>query len=315
MESALRSIFPKEHAKLPNMKATSPSRSFAAQRALASSIRKQARALGSSLVGFAPAERWETGDEVPAAYRPRAIWKYANTVIVLGIPMLLPIVESTPSINYQEMYTTGNILLDQMAYRLSVELNERGFASIPMPRDGYGSLEILLRKMPACFSHVYAAKYAGMGTIGYSHNLLTPEYGPRVRFVSIFTEARLPAAPLRMTELCKGCGLCGKLCPAHAMAPHPGRIAANYDARACTYYHQSLVGESRFPCGVCVKVCPVGKDRELYHRRHGVNYVQEYKELSAGGKDHPDYAHLIHLRTHGSVLPDAASAFPRSKQE
>jgi ferredoxin len=297
------------------IKHASSAHTNAAQSAFAACIRKQARALGASLIGFAPADRWQDFDEVPPAYRPRAIWKHTQTVMVLGIPMLLPIVESTPSINYQEMYTTGNILLDQMAYRLSLYLNERGFASIPMPRDGYGSLEILLQKMPACFSHVYAAKYAGLGTIGYSHNLLTPEYGPRVRLVSVFTEANLPATPLQSAELCTGCGLCGKLCPAQAFASHPGQIAANYDAHACTRYHQALVAESRFPCGVCVKVCPIGKDRELYHRRHGVNYVREYKELNAGGKDHPDYAHLIHLRTHGSVLPDDASAASRVQTE
>jgi epoxyqueuosine reductase QueG len=74
---------------------------------------------------------------------------------------------------------TTNTLLDQMAYRLAVFLNNLGHASIFMPRDGYGSLEILLKKMPACFSHVYAGKYAGLGTIGYSHSLLNPKYGPR----------------------------------------------------------------------------------------------------------------------------------------
>lgn len=297
------------------MKHASTGYTITVQRAFTGRIRRQARTLGASLIGFAPVERWEDSDEVPPAYRPRAIWKHTQTVMVLGIPMLLPIVESTPSINYQEMYTTGNILLDQMAYRLSLYMNECGFASIPMPRDGYGSLEILLKKMPACFSHVYAAKYAGLGTIGYSHNLLTPEYGPRVRLVSIFTEARLPATPLQSAELCTGCGLCSKLCPAQAFAPHPGQVAANYDAHACTRYHQGLVEESRFPCGVCVKVCPIGEDRELYHRRHGVQYVREYKELSADGNDHSDYAHLIHLRTHGSVLSDDASVCPRNKKK
>ena len=72
--------------------------------------------------------------------------------------MLLPIVESTPSINYQEMYNASNVLLAQIAFRLSLFLNGRGFPAIPIPRDGYGKLEILLKKMPASFSHVYAGK-------------------------------------------------------------------------------------------------------------------------------------------------------------
>lgn len=281
-------------------------RNLIAMRNLAAAVRTQARALGATMIGFAPADRWENFSEVPAAYRPRAIWKHTETVIVLGVPMLLPIIESTPSINYQEMYTTSNILLDQIAFRLSVELNARGFASIPMPRDGYGSLEILLKKMPACFSHVYAGKYAGLGTIGYSHNLLTPEYGPRVRLVSLFTKAKLPASPMLTKEQCKRCGFCGKLCPVQAFKPHPERIAAEYDAQACTHYHQDLVAESRFPCGACVKVCPVGKDRKLYARTRVKDYLTERNAIAADPL-HPDYRHLTHLRTHGSETKEDES--------
>jgi epoxyqueuosine reductase QueG len=261
---------------------------------------REALKLGASLVGFAPVSRWTDYNEVPVEYRPRSIWQHAETVIVLGIPMLLPIVESTPSINYQQMYTTGNILLDQMAYRLSVYLNERGHASIPLPRDGYGNLEILLKKMPACFSHVYAAKYAGLGNIGFSHNLITSQYGPRVRFVSLFTAAQISDSRVVEKDLCKCCGLCGRLCPAHALDPHPGRIAADFNADACTVYHQQLAAENRFPCGVCIKVCPIGEDRKLYQRIGGADYLRERDSISANPGD-PRYRHLVHLRTHGSA--------------
>lgn len=271
----------------------------ASNESLKRAVVREARRLGASLVGFAPVSRWTEHDEVPADYRPAAIWRHAETVIVLAVPMLLPIVESTPSINYQEMYTTGNILLDQMAFRLSVYLNERGHASIPLPRDGYGNLEILLKKMPASFSHVYAAKYAGLGTIGFSHNLINPQYGPRVRYVSLFTEARIPGAGVIEKDLCKGCGLCGKLCPAQALVARADRIAADFNAIACTVYHQKLVAENRFPCGVCAKVCPVGEDRKLYKRIGVADYIRERKALAANPGD-PQYKHLVHLRTHGS---------------
>ena len=44
----------------------------------------------------------------------------------------------------------------------------------------------------AAFSHVVAAYYAGMGSIGDSHNLITKEFGPRIRLVSILTDAPIP---------------------------------------------------------------------------------------------------------------------------
>jgi epoxyqueuosine reductase len=119
-------------------------------------IINRARNLGASLVCFAPVYRWDEFDEVAPDYRPKALWASAETVIVIGVPMLLPVLESTPSINYQEMYNATNSLLDQIGFRLSVWLNDQGRASIFMPRDGYGNLEIVLEKPPCCFSHLYA---------------------------------------------------------------------------------------------------------------------------------------------------------------
>ncbi len=153
----------------------------ATSRTLRQAVRRKARALGASAVGFAPVERWREQGHVPEAYRPDAIWPAARTAIVFSVPMLLPILDSTPSINYQEMYDTSNRLLDEISYRLAVWLTERGHASICLPRDGYGSLEVLLQNPFASFSHTYAAKYAGLGTVGMARNLLTPEWGPRVR--------------------------------------------------------------------------------------------------------------------------------------
>jgi epoxyqueuosine reductase len=266
-------------------------------------IVREARRLGASLVGFAPVSRWAEFAEVPPDYRPEAIWPLAQTVIVAAVPMLLPVVETTPSINYQELYNTSNVLLDQIAYRLSLYLNELGHASICLPRDGYGNLEILLKKMPASSSHIYAAKYAGVGTIGYSHNVITPLFGPRVRLVSLFTAAAIPGDPVIAQDLCKGCGYCGRLCPAHALSPDSSRLMAAFDAIACTRHHQDLVERSCFPCGVCIKVCPIGADRKLYQRTHPAEYQHEAEALDRDPAD-PRYRHLRHIRSHGSVTED-----------
>ena len=64
-------------------------------------VTAEARRLGADLVGFAPVGRWAEYGEVPPGYRPQAIWPGARTVVVVAVPMLLPIIESTPSINYQ----------------------------------------------------------------------------------------------------------------------------------------------------------------------------------------------------------------------
>jgi epoxyqueuosine reductase len=266
---------------------------------LGEQVRREAKKLGATIVGFAPVERWDEAGEVPPAYRPRAVWPEARTAIAVGLPMLYPVIESTPSIHYQEMYDTSNRILDELGYRLAVWLGERGHPSIFLPRDGYGSLEILLQNPFAAFSHTMAAKYAGLGSMGLSHNLLVPEYGPRVRLQTVLTSAALPADPLLDDDLCNGCGVCVTTCPAKALAARDGEVVGDLDKDACTLHHIELKKEARWPCGVCVKVCPVGRDRRAYGARSVKPHLEEKDALARDPGD-PRYQRLVHLRRHGS---------------
>ena len=272
---------------------------MATSKGMKSRIITKAKSLGASLVNFAPADRWDEYGEVLPDYRPKALWDKVETVIVITVPMLLPVLESTPSINYQEMYNTTNVLLDQIGFRLSVWLNDRGHSSIFMPRDGYGNLEILLNKYQGCFSHVFAAKYAGQGTIAYSHNLITREYGPRVRMVSLFTSLKLAGDPVIEEDICIKCDVCRKLCPSNAFTTRQDSVIADMDMDACTRYHMELRAENRWPCGICCKVCPIGEDRKLYESTNIGRYHNEREALDKNPDD-PDYKSWVHQRHHGS---------------
>jgi epoxyqueuosine reductase QueG len=250
-------------------------------------------------VGFAPVERWAAHGEVPESYRPQAIWPATRTVIVFAVPMLLPVLESTPSINYQEMYDTSNRLLDDIGYRLATWLCERGHATVFLPRDGYGSLDVLLENPFGSFSHTYSAKYAGLGTVGVSRNLLTPQWGPRVRFGSVFTALQLAGDKELPGELCNRCGICERLCPTQAIRARADGIMGDLDKDACTRHHIELKKETRWPCGVCAKVCPVGQDRRLFESRSTKHYLDERPAIETNPAD-PRYRSLVHLRRHGS---------------
>lgn len=257
------------------------------------------RAHGADLVGFAPVERWDEAGEVPPDFRPRAIWPQAKTVIVLGMEMPLPIVETTPSILHKELYDTSNRELDQLAYDLTRFLNRSGHASLFFPRDGYGSLKALRENNLAAFSHVMAAKYAGLGTIGASHNLLTPEFGPRVRLVSVFTEASLPPDPMLGKDLCIKCSACAKCCPKGAIRMRPDQVIGDYDKAACLEMTEELTARRCYPCGICTKVCPIGRDRVLYKQTRAMKkYLQEEKALTKDPDD-PEYKPWTHVRKYG----------------
>jgi epoxyqueuosine reductase len=220
------------------------------------------------LVGFASADRWDSPlfePWVPAEFRPRAIYPETSTVIVLGLPVSLPVIETAPSIHYHELYRTVNTLLDMHGYRLAEWLTCEGFPSVWIPRDGYGSIGILKENPTVFFSHRHAALLAGLGTFGINNTLLTKEFGPRVRFVSVFTSAIIPPDPVITDPLCIRCMRCVDICPVKALSAkdYPEGLT---DKKTCASRSEALFKRSISPCGLCIKVCPVGEDRKRYDR-------------------------------------------------
>lgn len=260
---------------------------------------------GADVVGFADPDIWGQQGEVPLDFRPRRVWPPTETVIALGIGMLLPIVETTPSRHHTELYQTCNLELDRLAFSLARYLNRQGHASISIPRDGYGSIDVLAHRPLALFSHKYAAKYAGLGTIGLNHVLLTPEFGPRVRLVSVFTSLKLPPDPVLEGDLCVRCLACAQCCPVGALQPREGSLLSDYDIMACVERHRYLTSKRCYPCGTCIKVCPVGQDRDLYKSRGYASKYREEEEALARNHDHPDYRSWVHARRYGSWPADS----------
>ncbi|NLI74629.1 MAG: epoxyqueuosine reductase [Euryarchaeota archaeon] len=247
------------------------------------------------LLGVAPAERWNDPPFtpwIPEEFRPLSIWPEVCSVIVIGLPIDLPIIETAPSIYYHELYNTVNTFLDLSTYRLARFLDNHGYPSIYVPRDGYGSLSILKDNPFAFFSHRHAAYLAGLGTFGVNNMLLTPEYGPRVRLGTIFTTAELPVDDVMDIDLCIKCMRCSRSCPVEALddTDYPLGLTKK---EICTQYNASLARKHVSPCGRCIKVCPIGRDRVRFKRTDLRLYDREYirPDLHRAWK---------HVQSHGS---------------
>lgn len=226
-------------------------------------LKEEAIKLGADIVGFAQVDSWEKFKDTNESYYPQNIWPWSKSVIVLALPIFLPMLETTPSVVYSELYNTTNRILDEISYKVSNYLNRLGHKAFFFPRDCYGDISVLVKKPQAAFSHVIAGKYAGLGTIGYNHTLVTKEYGPRVRLVSVITDVILPPDKIIKKDLCIKCLLCKKSCPTLAFTTKD-ELIADMDKYKCASYHSELKSEYRYPCGVCIKVCPIGEDKKLY---------------------------------------------------
>jgi len=199
--------------------------------------------LGIDLLGIAPVKRLEGGPEGgrPTDYLPRA-----KAVVVGAAKIPDAIIEVAG--HYEEPgktlgpymwygYATLNWDLSSAARRLVRFLEVKGFKGLPFPPTGllykYGTR--------ADFSHRHAAVAAGIGELGFSGLLLTPEFGPRQRIVSIITDAPLKPSPMyHGTKLCQpdACGYaCIKACPTTAMS---GKVSLTIEGR--TFEHARLHG-------------------------------------------------------------------------
>jgi epoxyqueuosine reductase QueG len=240
------------------------------------SLLERCRSMEIPMVGVARVDRWEEPPFepwVPQEFWPQSIYPEARSVVVIGLPISLPALETSPSVWYRELYRTVNILLDQYTYRLANFLNELGCQSVFIPRDGYADVQALLKNPVAFFSHRHAAHLSGLGTFGVNNVLLTKKFGPRVRFGSVFTSAELPPDPVMEEDLCTRCMRCVRMCPARALdeRDYPEGLT---EKSACTAYSAELARWGVSPCGVCIKVCPVGADRELYGRKDPSIYAR-----------------------------------------
>jgi epoxyqueuosine reductase len=192
----------------------------------------------TDLMGVAPAGRLAEG---PEGGRPTDYMPEARAVVVLAGAIPRAILEvagrydepgKTLSAYMWYGYPILNWELSSAALRVSRFLETKGFRALPFPPTGllyrYGTR--------ADFSHRHAAVAAGLGEFGYSGLLLTPQFGPGQRIVSIVTDAPLEPTPMyEGPALCRpdSCRrACVKACPTRAMT---GEVSLAIGGRTFTY--------------------------------------------------------------------------------
>lgn len=214
---------------------------------LTAQVRKLAHEAGASLVGFADVEG--------LADLPQAV-----VIAIAHSPSVLADPENMPNIGYADEYDNFNQRLDEIANSIAMLLSDHGWQSLVNPST---SADIDVEKLTAPFSHKMAATRAGLGWIGKSALLVTPEFGPALRLVSLLTDAPLAVGKPITESRCGDCQVCVKSCPGRAIKGQHwqvGRLREElFDARICyeTRTDAALRNRIQRPrCGVCLSVCP-----------------------------------------------------------
>lgn len=167
------------------------------------------------------------------------------------LPSILDTIDDEPTLIYKHHYKVVNWLLDQSAHKIAYLLHSKGYNAIPIPASQTVDWDI----QSGHLSHRYIAQKAGLGWIGKSKLLINPKYGPRIRLATILTDAPLePNSPIEGG--CGSCSLCIDACPANALSED------GYDKERCLHQLKKFAskrGIGVYICGICVKVCPVGR--------------------------------------------------------
>ena len=157
------------------------------------------------------------------------------------------------------VYQIVNPRLDSISLMLGQYLEKAGFQAYVVP----SSQRVDKTKLAGVFSHKLAAHLAGLGWIGKSALLITPEHGPRVRWGTVLTDGPFEAG-VPMNEMCRDCHVCVKGCPAHAFTgqafDEPKPRSEIFAAEACDRYLSKRENLPR-ACGICVYVCPFGRNK------------------------------------------------------
>jgi len=191
--------------------------------------------------------------------------------ISIGITLLNAVVDELyrhedPAVvfTYRGLYNSANSRLDHIGLLLAKRIQGEGYQAYPIP----ASQTVNIDKNIAVISHKLPANLSGLGWIGKSCLLITPTFGPRVRFATVLTDAPLETGSPIVAK-CDDCRECIDICPAKAFTGVPFNPTepreARFKAHLCRSYtkrREEKMGEGI--CGLCVYICPYGgSDKNL----------------------------------------------------
>lgn len=235
---------------------------------MAAEVKRIARFFGADLCGITGMDpRWIYASQVDTrdfSEAPVDLPPGLRSVIVLGHQMDAPLVQTYPSALAGA--ATGREYSHEAAIvmQLAAFIRNLGYQAVASMNDTGLVIPFAVQ--------------AGLGEYARNQLVITPEFGPRLRFSKIFTD--LPLAhdtpkPLGVKAVCDICTRCADACPAKALPlgppsdARPNRSAAKgvvkwtSDAEACFGYWAKLASD----CAICLRVCPFNRDfSRLRHR-------------------------------------------------
>jgi len=215
-------------------------------------LRNKLYDLGASLVGCADLS------EVPAEARDGL--PFAISIAVALDPAIIGGIAHGPTPEYSDEYERVNQLLDSLGAAAARLLAQGGHRAKAIAATHVGiDWTTCSTRLP----HKTAATRSGMGWIGKCALLVTEEFGPAIRLVTVLTDAELPVGEPTDDSRCGDCVACVEVCPGRAPTGKHWALGVYrdefFDAFACRAAAEDLgtrAGTEHLLCGMCIAACP-----------------------------------------------------------
>lgn len=220
-------------------------------------LKKYLMSHGAALVGFAELE----GCYLIDAQNPDMPRLPCGVAIAVAIPREVVLgIHDGPTRAYFNAYHELNRKLDGLAQLCEAYLRRRGYQAYAQTTQRIhaaqsGNITVL--------PHKTVARLGGLGWIGKSALLVTPQYGSAIRLASVVTDAPLDCdTPL--DNRCGGCMLCTNACPGKAITGRLWELGKErewiFNPIKCRTKARELsakaLDEQITLCGKCIETCP-----------------------------------------------------------
>jgi epoxyqueuosine reductase QueG len=198
-----------------------------------------------------------------------------NFGITIGIRLDDSIIDNIvegPTPEYKQHYHDVNAILNKIASDVKEMLmgmgNRAEFIKSTIEWEDEKTIPNYYETLSVEFPHKTAATRSGLGWIGKTDLFISHDFGPRVRLVTILMDRELETGVPVEESHCGECDICVEKCPADAATGKSWTAGMRreeiYDAHKCRLKAKELakerIGLDEVICGICVAVCPKGKD-------------------------------------------------------
>lgn len=140
-------------------------------------------------------------------------YKYGAAVAIPVPPKIILDLQSALTKEYYDMYYEYNEKLNEIVRAGEEFLKSKGYEAYAQTTDRVQLNDKWISPIP----HKTVATRGGLGWIGKSCLLVTPEYGSAIRLSSLLTNAPLVCDEAILQSRCGNCTLCVRKCPAQAL--------------------------------------------------------------------------------------------------